>query len=108
MKNLEKGNKNMPEKTVPAPKEEKHPISKEQTRQEERYLTPPVDIYETTESLTVIADLPGVEKSDLDIRVNDTILTIKGKPKHIIQGTPISREYTLMSFFRQFQLGEDV
>ena len=98
----------MPEKTIPIKKEQKRPLNKEQTRQEERYLSPPVDIFDTAEGLTVVADLPGVEKNDLDVGVHDNILTIKGKPKHIIQGTPISREYSLMNFYRQFQLGEEV
>jgi HSP20 family molecular chaperone IbpA len=33
----------------------------EATRPREHYTTPPVDIYETPESLVVIADLPGID-----------------------------------------------
>ena len=98
----------MAEKTIPTASEEKTPISQEETRQEERYLSPPVDIYESNEGLTVVADLPGVDKADIDVRVDENILTIKGKSKHISPGDPISREYSLLNFFRQFQLGEGV
>ena len=35
--------------------------SVETTRPREYYLTPPVDIYETPESLVVMADMPGID-----------------------------------------------
>lgn len=78
------------------------------TREETRYMVPPVDIYETEESLTVIVDLPGVQKKDVDIKVDQDILTIKGKvlydqPKDIVR-----EEFRLLDFFRQFQLSEEV
>jgi len=98
----------MAEKTIPISSKERNPVTREETRQEERYLSPPVDIYETSEGLTVIADLPGVEKADIDVRVEKNILTIKGKSKHIGAGDPVSAEYSLLNFFRQFQLGEGV
>src|SRR4030095_10054611 len=39
----------MAEKTVPARAEDKVPLSSEETRSQERYITPPVDIYETAD-----------------------------------------------------------
>ena len=99
----------MAEKTVPATTEEKKSLSKrEETRQEERYLIPPVDIYETAEGLAVIADMPGVNKDGIDIRVDDNILTIQGKTEHIAPGDPINTEFGLLNFYRQFQLGSEV
>jgi len=38
----------------------------EATRPREHYMTPPVDIYETPESLVVIADLPGIDPAGLE------------------------------------------
>lgn len=78
------------------------------TREETRYMVPPVDIYETDSTLAVIVDLPGVGKDDVDIRVDQGILTIKGKiryerPKGLIRG-----EFGLLDFFRQFQLSDEV
>jgi HSP20 family protein len=52
----------MAEKTVAANPQEKSPASREETRSQEQYITPPVDIYETAEGLVVTADLPGVAK----------------------------------------------
>ena len=78
------------------------------TREENRYMVPPVDIYETDKALAVIVDLPGVHKDGVDIRVDQDILTIKGKiryqpPKNLIRG-----EFGLLDFFRQFQLSDEV
>ena len=98
----------MAEKTVAARAQEKAPPSREETRSQERYITPPVDIYETTNGLVVTADLPGVAKEGLDIRVENNLLTIRGKAAHAAPGDPIYREYGLVNFFRQFELNERV
>lgn len=97
----------MVEKTVPSPREEAVP--RETTRAEEQYIAPPVDIFETEEQgLTLLADLPGVEPEGLDVRVEDDILTIQAKPKHLLPGEPYHQEYQLVNFFRQFQLSDEV
>jgi HSP20 family molecular chaperone IbpA len=80
----------------------------EATRPRELYITPPVDIYETPESLVVIADLPGIDPTHLDVRVDQNILTLRGQTQSQRPGDLRSREYTLVSFFRQFELGERI
>ena len=94
----------MKESTVPAKREQAVP----DTRDEERTLTPPVDIFENEEGLAVVADLPGVEKGDLDIRVENNVLTIKASTNGVMPADPQYREYQLLNFFRQFQLSEAV
>src|SRR3984893_7663372 len=42
---------------------------------------PAVDIYETENELVVKADLPDVNPQDLDIRVENNVLTIRGERK---------------------------
>lgn len=98
----------MAEKTVPNRSQAKMPTGREETRSEERYITPPVDIYETGEGLIVKADLPGVSRDNLDVRVENNLLTLRGKPAHVAPGDPIYREYGLVNFFRQFELNERV
>ncbi len=39
---------------------------------------PPVDIYETEDSLVFKAELPGVTKEDITVEVKDNTLTLKG------------------------------
>lgn len=98
----------MAEKTVPTVPVEPAPARREETRAQERYITPPVDIFETKDGLTVVADLPGVERQGLDVRVADGLLTIHARTSHATPGTPVHREYELLGFFRQFELPEEV
>jgi HSP20 family protein len=78
------------------------------TRDETRYVAPPVDIYETESAIVVIADLPGVDKDDVDIRVEDSILTIKGKAGYNPPANLLRQEFSLDGYFRQFQLSDEV
>jgi len=94
----------MKETTVPQTVEQKAP----ETREESRKLVPPVDIFETDNGLAVVADLPGVEKEDVEVHVENDILTIQAKPKSLLPGEPTFREYQLLTFYRQFELGESV
>lgn len=98
----------MAEKTVATRAQPTTPQVREETRSQERYITPPVDIYETADGLVVKADLPGVAKENLDVRVENNLLTLRGKSGHVATGEPIYREYELVHFFRQFELNERV
>jgi HSP20 family protein len=44
-------------------------------------LVPPVDIYETEDSLVFKAELPGVTKEDITVEVKDNTMTLKGEKK---------------------------
>jgi HSP20 family protein len=98
----------MAEKTVATRSQQSMTPSREETRSQEQYVTPPVDIYETQEGLVVKADLPGVARDSMDIRVENNLLTIRAKAAHVAPGEPIYREYGLVNFFRQFELNERV
>jgi HSP20 family protein len=43
---------------------------------------PPVDIFEDAESLIIKAELPGVDQKDIDVRIEDSTLTLRGERKH--------------------------
>jgi HSP20 family protein len=42
---------------------------------------PPVDIYETEKELVLKTDLPGLQNKDIDARVENNMLTIRGERK---------------------------
>jgi HSP20 family molecular chaperone IbpA len=79
------------------------------TRDENRYQIPPVDIFESNGDLTVVADLPGVEKDGLKVHVDEEgVLTIEGRVHHIEKKCNILNEYDLVDYFRQFRLSEEI
>ena len=43
--------------------------------------TPAVDIYETASDIVIKAELPEVDKKDLDVRIESNVLTIAGQRK---------------------------
>lgn len=95
------------EHTVPSARTSE-PNPHESTRSGDDYVAPPVDIYEDEQGLKVIADLPGVEPSAVDVRVDRGVLTIQARASHLVQTATVYREYELAGFFRQFQLPEEV
>src|SRR2546428_14034857 len=76
----------------------------ETTRPQEHYVTPPVDIYETPESLVVIADLPGIDPAHLEVRVVNHVLTLWRQTQDQMPGGLCYSEFTLASFFWQYDL----
>jgi HSP20 family protein len=44
-------------------------------------MDPAIDIFEENDEIVVKADIPGIEKGDLDVALADHILTIKGERK---------------------------
>jgi HSP20 family molecular chaperone IbpA len=95
------------EKTVPEPGNNPAP-SQEVTRQPDRYAVPPVDIYEEGDSLVVLADLPGVQKDGLEVKVEQGILTIEGRVERETPGHVLRHEFRFVPFFRQFRITEAV
>ena len=81
---------------------------------EESNLTPwapEVDIYETENELVVKADLPDVNPQDLDIRVENNILTIRGERKFenkVNEENYLRVERAYGSFSRSFSLANSV
>jgi HSP20 family molecular chaperone IbpA len=98
----------MAEKTVAVPTSQQVEPSAERTLARERYITPPVDIYEMPESLVVTADVPGVPQEELTIRVDNNVLTIQGRARHVVTNESMHREYELVNVFRQFELTDTV
>ena len=72
---------------------------------------PSVDIYETEHELVVKADLPEIDTKDLDIRVENNILTIRGErkfEKKVNEENYLRVERSYGSFARSFTLANTV
>ena len=73
--------------------------------------TPAIDIYETEQELVVKADLPDVDPKDLNIRVENNVLTIRGERKFEKKATEESYlrvERAYGAFSRSFSLANTV
>lgn len=70
---------------------------------------PVVDIEETKEAFLVKAELPGVEKDDVSVNIEDGVLTIKGEKKSRTEDKKQHRvECSYGSFVRSFTLPKTV
>ena len=68
---------------------------------------PPIDIKEGEDAYEVSADVPGVDPKDIDVSLEDGVLTVKGERKTESQdeGLGYTRtERAYGSFFRRFTL----
>jgi HSP20 family protein len=72
---------------------------------------PAVDIYENEHELVVKADLPDIDPKDLDIRVENNILSIRGErkfEKQVNEDNYLRVERAYGSFSRSFSLANTV
>ena len=79
----------------------------EQTRPGAVY-TPAVDIFETPDALTLLADMPGVQARNLKIDLREGVLTLHG----VVEAKPRAGEEDLFvevapgSYYRQFTVSD--
>ena len=65
------------------------------------WATPQVDIYESQEELVLIADLPGVNETDLQLEVERGVLTLEATAAPAEDGRA-------KGFYRQFKLSDQI
>ena len=69
---------------------------------------PKVNVYEYDDKISIVAEIPGLDKKNVTVDVEDGVLTISGD-KHGFDdsgGKCITRELKQSSFKRSFNLGE--
>jgi HSP20 family protein len=75
-----------------------------------RTFVPTADIYEDRDSLKVILEMPGVEKGNVDVRVEDGVLFVEGRldlAKY--RGLqPLYTEYNIGNYSRSFRLSNAI
>lgn len=72
------------------------------------WMRPDVDIHENQDEILLIADVPGVDKDSLTIRLEEEQLTIVGERKTSDYGEPLRAEYGQFDFRRVFAVNQDV
>ncbi|SIS43921.1 Hsp20/alpha crystallin family protein [Neptunomonas antarctica] len=73
---------------------------------------PAIDVHETDEKYLVNVDLPGINKEDIHVSMENGVLTVKGETqteeKEEKEGKMIRRERHVGSYMRQFTVGSEV
>lgn len=89
------------------PKEKQEVTEKEQTRPG-RYFVPDTDIYEDEKSLRLAADMPGVDQNDVEVELDENVLTLHGRVDLAgYEGVnPAYTEYNVGHYLRRFTLAD--
>jgi HSP20 family protein len=84
--------------------------NREETTIPARVFVPTADIYETQDALTVILEMPGVEKGNVSVRVEEGLLQVEGRlDLNKYQGLqPLHTEYNVGHYARSFQLSSKI
>lgn len=90
--------------------EKKELASKEEKTVPARYYVPNADIFETDEALTVLMEMPGVEKKDVSVNLENDVLRIEGKIDFAkYEGLePVYAEYNIGHYARAFTLSNKI
>ena len=91
-------------------REKKELAAKEEKTVPGRYYIPYTDIYETDETLTVVMEMPGVEKKDLGVTLENDALRVDGRIDFSrYEGMePVYTEYNVGHYTRSFTLSNKI
>ena len=92
----------------PDPFEEmQHMMNDMVTPQGARMFAPALDMYQTNDAVVIETSLPGIEPKDVDISIEQDVLTIKGQSKktsEVDEKNYYRKEMTAGSFYRSVAL----
>lgn len=97
-----------------APDIETKPKQKVERREEStrpgQYFQPLVDIFETKDELTLLADMPGVAADAIEVHLDGDDLAVEGRvrPTEYEGLKPLHVEYGVGGYYRRFTLGESI
>jgi HSP20 family protein len=91
-------------------REKKELVSKDEKTVPGRYYVPYADIYETEEALCVVMEMPGVEKKDLNVALENDALRVDGRIDFSkYEGMdPVYTEYNVGHYTRSFTLSNKI
>ena len=93
-----------------AARDKKELISREEKTTPGRYYVPYADIYETDEALSVVMEMPGVEKKELNVALENDVLRVDGRIDFSkYEGMePVYTEYNVGHYTRSFTLSSKI
>jgi HSP20 family molecular chaperone IbpA len=90
--------------------QKKELASKEEKTVPARYYVPYTDVYETDGALTLVMEVPGVEKKDISVQLENDVLRVEGRIDFSkYEGLePVYAEYNVGHYARGFTLSDKV
>lgn len=82
----------------------------EEALEKESWVAPQVDIFETNDEYYLVANLPGVKKEDIKVKLEDGDLVIMGRIDFTgeTERTYIMKEIDTSNYYRKFKLTDSV
>jgi|WetSurMetagenome_2_1015567.scaffolds.fasta_scaffold357610_2 HSP20 family protein len=76
----------------------------------ENWIAPVVDIYETEDDFILVANMPGIKKENVKIKIEDGSLLIMGRVEfdNLVNRNYIMNESQIGNFYRKFQISESI
>jgi len=90
------------EKSTKGESLQRHESGQPERVQQRPTVAPRVDIFENEHEVLLIADLPGVDKGDLNINLDKDQLTLIGTRHAEARGTELGSEFRDVDFHRVF------
>ena len=93
-----------------AVREKKEWATKEEKTVPGRFYVPTTDVYETEDALTVVMEMPGVDRKDVEVELKDDVLRVEGRIDFSkYEGMePVYTEYNVGHWTRSFALSDRV
>lgn len=90
--------------------EKKELVSREEQTVPAKFYMPYTDIYETEDNLTVVMDMPGVDRDRVEVTVEKDVLMVEGKIDFANYDglAPLYTEYNVGHFKRSFSLDSKI
>lgn len=75
-----------------------------------RVFVPVTDIYETEDGLTMLMEMPGVDKENVEVDVKDGVLTVQGRIDFTKYEalSPVYTEYNIGNYRRAFSISNKI
>ena len=93
-----------------AVREKREVATKEEKTVPGRFYVPPTDVYETEGALTVVVEMPGVDRKDVEVELKEGVLRVEGRIDFAKYGgmEPVYTEYNVGHWARSFSLSDRV
>ena len=84
--------------------------TKEESTMPARLFQPQTDIFETSEALTLVLEMPGVDKGSVEVKVENDLLNIHGRVDFSKYDglQPLYTEYNVGHYARSFRLSSKI